>query len=254
MAATISIDGGRVGVVLHRDIRVAVRGRSLDPAVAAVERHGAGAGGTRNISGTHHRIIELEAELADLHRKEAALVFTSGWLSNLASISTIASLLPNCLILSDALNHNSMIEGIRRSGCEKKIWRHNDVAHLEQLLLEAGRDRMKLIVFESLYSMDGDIGPRDRGTGRATQCAHLYRRGSRGWPVRPRGGLAEREGLLDRISVIEPRSPKDSARLADTLPPTLQSSMRCGAMRSNSFSRPPCRPWLPPARARRSAT
>ena len=108
-----------------------------EAAVAAVERHGAGAGGTRNISGTHHRIVELEAELADLHRKEAALVFTSGWLSNLASISTIASLLPNCLILSDVLNHNSIIEGIRRSGCEKKVWRHNDVARLERLLIEA---------------------------------------------------------------------------------------------------------------------
>src|SRR5208337_4113871 len=91
--------------------------------------------------------------------KPAALVFTSGWISNLAGISTIGSLMPDCLILSDALNHNSMIEGIRRSGCEKQVWRHNDVAHLEQLLIEAGHDRAKLIVFESLYSMDGDIAP-----------------------------------------------------------------------------------------------
>ena len=122
-------------------------------------RHGAGAGGTRNISGNNHPIVELEAELADLHGKEAALAFTSGWISNLAAISTIAGLLPNCLILSDALNHNSMIEGVRRSGCEKKMLRHNDVAHLEELLAAEPRDRAKLIVFESLYSMDGDIAP-----------------------------------------------------------------------------------------------
>src|SRR5208282_3668601 len=130
-----------------------------EAAVAAVERHGAGAGGTRNISGTHHRIVELEAELADLHRKEAALVFTSGWLSNLASISTIASLLPNCLILSDALNHDSMIEGVATLRLRKENLAAHDVAHLEQLLIEAGRDHVKLIVFESLYSMDGDIAP-----------------------------------------------------------------------------------------------
>src|SRR6202020_1219480 len=129
-------------------------GKVIAAGLRAVERHGVGAGGTRNISGPHHPIVELEAELADLHGKQAPLAFTSGWISNLASISTIASLLPNCLILSDALNHNSMIEGVRRSGCEKKIWRHNDVAHLEELLIEAGRDRAKLIVFESLYSMD----------------------------------------------------------------------------------------------------
>ena len=160
----------------------------------------------RNISGTHHRIVELEAELADLHRKEAALVFTSGWLSNLASISTIAALLPNCLILSDALNHNSMIEGVRRSGCEKKIWRHNDVAHLEELLIEAGRERVKLIVFESLYSMDGDIAPvreivelaeRHNALTYIDEVHAVGLYGPRG------GGIAEREGLMNRIDVIE---------------------------------------------------
>ena len=131
----------------------------IEASVKAVCAHGAGAGGTRNISGTHNPIVELEAELADLHGKPAALVFTSGWVSNLASISTIAGLLPNCLILSDALNHNSMIEGIKRSGCEKRLWRHNDVGHLEELLAAEPRDRAKMIVFESLYSMDGAIAP-----------------------------------------------------------------------------------------------
>ncbi len=177
-----------------------------EAAIAAVERHGAGAGGTRNISGTHHRIVELEAELADLHGKEASLVFTSGWISNLAGISTIASLMPDCLILSDALNHNSIIEGVRRASCEKKVWRHNDVADLERLLIEAGRERAKLIVFESLYSMDGDIAPvreivelaeRHNALTYIDEVHAVGMYGPRG------GGIAEREGLMDRIDVIE---------------------------------------------------
>ncbi|PPD44828.1 MAG: 5-aminolevulinate synthase [Methylocystis sp.] len=180
--------------------------RVLDAARDALDRHGAGAGGTRNISGTHNPIVELETELADLHGKPAALVFTSGWISNLAGISTIASLLPNCLILSDALNHNSMIEGIRRSGCEKQVWRHNDVDHLEELLQAAGKERAKLIVFESLYSMDGDIAP----VAEVVTLAEKYNAltyvdevhavgmyGARG------GGICQREGVESRIDIVE---------------------------------------------------
>ncbi len=174
--------------------------------VEAAQTFGVGAGGTRNISGTNHATVTLEAELADLHGKEAALVFTSGWISNLAGISTIASLLPNCLILSDAMNHNSMIEGIRRSGCERKVFRHNDAAHLEELLIEAGPDRAKLIVFESLYSMDGDIAPIAKITALAkrynamTYIDEVHAVGMYG----PRGGgVAEREKLMAEIDVIE---------------------------------------------------
>jgi 5-aminolevulinate synthase len=126
--------------------------------VETATRMGTGAGGTRNIAGTNHPLVELERELADLHGKQSALVFTSGYVSNQTGISTIARLLPNCLIVSDAYNHNSMIEGIRQAGCERQIFRHNDLAHLEELLRAAG-DRPKLIAFESLYSMDGDIAP-----------------------------------------------------------------------------------------------
>src|ERR1700676_1037845 len=174
--------------------------------VEIATRMGTGAGGTRNISGTNHPLVELERELADLHGKEAALVFTSGYVSNQTGMATIAKLIPNCLILSDALNHNSMIVGIRQSGAEKKIWRHNDTGHLEELLEHAGSDRPKLIVFESLYSMDGDVAPIRQISALAerydamTYLDEVHAVGMYG----PAGaGIAAREGVIQCIAVIE---------------------------------------------------
>src|SRR3984893_14962984 len=174
--------------------------------VEIATRMGTGAGGTRNISGTNHPLVELERELADLHGKEAALVFTSGYVSNQTGMATIAKLIPNCLILSDALNHNSMIVGIRHSGAEKKILRHNDTGHLEELLEHAGSDRPKLIVFESLYSMDGDVAPIRQISALAerydamTYLDEVHAVGMYG----PAGaGIAAREGVMQRIDVIE---------------------------------------------------
>jgi len=173
--------------------------------VETATRMGTGAGGTRNIAGTNHPLVELERELADLHRKDAALIFTSGYVSNQTGIATLAKLIPNCLIISDAFNHNSMIEGVRQSGCEKVIFRHNDLGHLEELL-EAAGDRPKLVVFESLYSMDGDIAPVNaicdlaRRYGAMTYCDEVHAVGMYG----PRGGgICERDGVMARVDVIE---------------------------------------------------
>jgi len=174
--------------------------------VETATRMGTGAGGTRNIAGTNHPLVELERELADLHGKESALAFTSGYVSNETGISTIAELLPNCLLLSDALNHNSMIAGVRKAKAERQIWRHNDTGHLEQLLQAADPGRPKLILCESLYSMDGDVAPLHRicdlaeRYGAMTYVDEVHAVGMYG----PRGGgIAERDDAMQRIDIIE---------------------------------------------------